>query len=110
MPAAALAGAAANSTVDINLDFGTPATGDIHYITFKVLNDDETAATTFDLNELDNRITQEKNTWFNGSLPLSGVNGDSVLVISNDSEQKAAAGGNAVANRFCIGKIKISKK
>lgn len=110
LPAAALAGAAANSTVDINLDFGTPATGDIHYITFKVLNDDETAATTFDLNELDNRITQEKNTWFNGSLPLSGVNGDSVLVISNDSEQKAAAGGDAVANRFCIGKIKISKK
>lgn len=110
LPAAALAGAAANSTVDINLDFGTTATSDIHYITFKVLNDDETAATTFDLNELDNRISQEKNTWFNGSLPLSGVNGDSVLVISNDSEQKAAAGGNAVANRFCIGKIKISKK
>lgn len=110
LPAAALAGAAANSTVDINLDFGTTATGDIHYITFKVLNDDETAATTFDLNELDNRITQEKNTWFNGSLPLSGVNGDSTLVISNDSEQKTAAGGNAVANRFCIGKIKISKK
>lgn len=110
LPAAALAGAAANSTVDINLDFGTTATGDIHYITFKVLNDDETAATTFDLNELDNRITQEKNTWFNGSIPLSGVNGDSVLVISNDSEQKAAAGGDAVANRFCIGKIKISKK
>lgn len=110
LPAAALAGAAANSTVDINLDFGTTATGDIHYITFKVLNDDETAATTFDLNELDNRISQEKNTWFNGSLPLSGVNGDSTLVISNDSEQKTAAGGNAVANRFCIGKIKISKK
>lgn len=110
LPAAALAGAAANSAIDINLDFGTTATGDIHYITFKVLNDDETAATTFDLNELDNRITQEKNTWFNGSIPLSGVNGDSVLVISNDSEQKAAAGGNAVANRFCIGKIKISKK
>lgn len=110
LPAAALAGAAANSTIDINLDFGTTATGDIHYITFKVLNDDETVATTFDLNELDNRITQEKNTWFNGSLPLSGVNGDSTLVISNDSEQKTAAGGNAVANRFCIGKIKISKK
>lgn len=110
LPAAALAGVAANSTVDINLDFGTTATGDIHYITFKVLNDDETAATTFDLNELDNRISQEKNTWFNGSLPLSGVNGDSTLVISNDSEQKTAAGGNAVANRFCIGKIKISKK
>lgn len=110
LPAAALAGAAANSAIDINLDFGTTATGDIHYITFKVLNDDETAATTFDLNELDNRITQEKNTWFNGSIPLSGVNGDSVLVISNDSEQKAAAGGTAVANRFCIGKIKISKK
>lgn len=110
LPAAALAGAAANSTVDINLDFGTTATGDIHYITFKVLNDDETAATTFDLNELDNRISQEKNTWFNGSLPLSGVNGDSTLVISNDSEQKTAAGGNVVANRFCIGKIKISKK
>lgn len=110
LPAAALAGAAANSAIDINLDFGTTATGDIHYITFKVLNDDETAATTFDLNELDNRITQEKNTWFNGSIPLSGVNGDSVLVISNDSEQKAAAGGNDVANRFCIGKIKISKK
>ena len=110
LPAAALAGAAANSAIDINLDFGTTATGDIHYITFKVLNDDETAATTFDLNELDNRISQEKNTWFNGSLPLSGVNGDSTLVISNDSEQKTAAGGNAVANRFCIGKIKISKK
>ena len=110
LPAAALAGVAANSTIDINLDFGTTATGDIHYITFKVLNDDETAATTFDLNELDNRISQEKNTWFNGSLPLSGVNGDSTLVISNDSEQKTAAGGNAVANRFCIGKIKISKK
>ena len=110
LPAAALAGAAANSTIDINLDFGTTATGDIHYITFKVLNDDETAATTFDLNELNNGITTTAKVWFNGSLPLSGVNGDSVLVISNDSEQKAAAGGNAVANRFCIGKIKISKK
>lgn len=110
LPAAALAGAAANSTIDINLDFGTTATGDIHYITFKVLNDDETAATTFDLNELNNGITTTAKVWFNGSLPLSGVNGDSTLVISNDSEQKTAAGGNAVANRFCIGKIKISKK
>lgn len=110
LPATALAGASANSTIDINLDFGTPATGDIHYITFKVLNDDETAATTFDLNELDIRITQEKNTWFNGTLSLSGINGDSTLVISNDSEQKIAAGGNAIANRFCIGKMTISKK
>ncbi len=110
LPATTLAGASANSAVDINLDFGTPATGDIHYITFKVLNDDETATTTFDLNELDNRITQEKNTWFNGTLSLSGINGDSTLVISNDSAQKTAAGGNAVACRFCIGKIIISKK
>lgn len=110
LPAAALAGAAANSAIDINLDFGTTATGDIHYITFKVLNDDETAATTFDLNELNNGITTTAKVWFNGSLPLSGVNGDSTLVISNDSEQKAAARGDAVANRFCIGKIKISKK
>lgn len=110
LPATALAGAAANSAIDINLDFGTTATGDIHYITFKVLNDDETAATTFDLNELNDGITTTAKVWFNGSLPLSGVNGDSTLVISNDSEQKTAAGGNAVANRFCIGKIKISKK
>ena len=110
LPTAALAGAAANSTVDINLDFGTTAMSDLHYITFKVLNDDETATTTFDLNELNENLTKEVKVWYNGSLPLSGVNGDSVLVISNDSEQKAAAGGNAVANRFCIGKIKISKK
>lgn len=110
LPKAALAGAAANSTVDINLDFGTTAMSDLHYITFKVLNDDATAETTFDLNELNENLTKETKVWYNGSLPLSGVNGDSVLVISNDSEQKAAAGGNAVANRFCIGKIKISKK
>lgn len=110
LPKAALAGAAANSTVDINLDFGTTAMSDLHYITFKVLNDDATAETTFDLNELNENLTKETKVWYNGSLPLSGVNGDSTLVISNDSEQKAAAGGNAVANRFCIGKIKISKK
>lgn len=110
LPATALAGAAVNSTVDIDLDFGTTAMGDLHYITFKVLNDDETATTTFDLNELNENLTKETKVWYNGSLPLPGINGDSVLVISNDSEQKTAAGGNAVANRFCIGKIKISKK
>ncbi len=110
LPATALAGAAANSAIDIDLDFGTTAMGDLHYITFKVLNDDETATTTFDLNELNENLTKETKVWYNGSLPLPGINGDSVLVISNDSEQKTAAGGNAVANRFCIGKIKISKK
>lgn len=110
LPAAALVGAAANSTIDVNLDFGTTASGDLHYITFKVIDDDATAATTFDLDELDNRLTQEVKVWYNGSLELSGVNGGSTLVISNDSEQKTAAGGNAAANRFCIGKIKISMK
>lgn len=110
LPATALAGASANSTIDVNLDFGTVASGDLHYITFKVINDDATSTTTFDLNELENRLTQEVKVWYNGSLSLSGINGDSALVISNDSEQKTAAGGNAVANRFCIGKIKISKK
>lgn len=110
LPAAALAGASANSTVDINLDFGTPSTGDMHYITFKVLNDDETAATTFDLDELNEGMTTTAKVWFNGTLTLSGINSDSTLVISNDSEQKTAAGGNKVANRFCIGKMTISKK
>jgi len=110
LPVTALEGAAANSTVDVNIDFGTPAPTDMHYISLRVIDGYDETTTSYNLDELESGLTQDKNIWYNGTLTLSGVSGSSQLVISNDSEAKAAAGGKAVANRICIGQIKISQK
>ncbi len=106
LPATALEGAAANSTVDVNIDFGTVTKEDMHYISLKVGD----AEISYNLDELESGLKQEKNIWYNGTLTLSGVSGNSQLAISNDSQAKRDAGGKAVANRICIGQIKISQK